>query len=91
MSKRQVLIGFGFLFLLMGTLLAARILVLFGPVLDGDSILPDSIAVLSSLTLWEYVLVSLSAGFFLSGLFMLLIGIVLNLNRNRNNNDEFRP
>jgi len=81
MSKRKVIIVLGFLFLIMGTILAISMLDRFIPVLDGDSILPDSIAVLSSLPTSDYLLVFLSAGFLLSGLFMLLIGIVLNLKK----------
>ena len=67
----------------MGTILAVSMLDRFVSVLDGDSILPDSITVLSSLPIWDYLLVFLSPGFLLSGLFMLLIGIVLNLKKYR--------
>ena len=81
MSKSQVILGLGVLFLLIGTLLAGSMLCIkFGPViLEGDSVLPNTIYILSNLTLWDYLLFFLSTGFFYSGLYILLLGIALNL------------
>ncbi len=81
MSKRKVIIALGVLFLLMGILLGGSILVRFIPILGDDSVLPNTIFISSKFTLWDYLRLFLGAGFLLSGLFMLLIGIVLNLKK----------
>jgi len=80
MSRSQAIIGLGVLFLLVGILLAGSMLCIkFGPViLEGNSVLPNTIFILSNLTLLDYLLFSLSAGFFYSGLYILLLGIALN-------------
>jgi hypothetical protein len=79
MSKRKVIIGLGFLFLLMGILLGGSILVRFIPILGGDSVLPNTIFIASKFTLWDYLRLFLGAGFSFSGLLILLTGIALIL------------
>ena len=79
MRKSQVCIGSGSVFLLIGVILVVRVLNRFTPVLDGDSILPDALGVLSDFPLWDYFYVSLSAGLLFTGLFLLLHGIVIQL------------
>jgi hypothetical protein len=83
MRKSQVIIGSGSVFLLIGVLLGVRVLNRFGPVLDGDSIIPDAIGVLSDFTVWDYFFVSLVAGSLFIGLSMLSVGIVLLLKKTR--------
>lgn len=78
MGKSKVIIVFGVLFLLIGTLLAGNMLCKFIPVLGGDSVLPNTIYIVSNFTLLDYLRVFLSAGFFLSGLYILLLGTFLN-------------
>ncbi len=81
MSKGHVVIGLSLLLLVMGHVLAAIVLGRFVPVFGRDSVLPNTIAILMNFTLRDYILVFLSAGFFLSGSFMLLMGIVLDLKK----------
>jgi hypothetical protein len=81
MSKGHVVIGLSLLLLVMGHVLAAIVLGRFVPVFGRDSVLPNTIAILMNFTLRDYILVFLSAGFFLSGPFMLLMGIVLDLKK----------
>jgi len=76
MRKSQVVIVSGSVFLLIGVLSGVRVLNRFDPVLDGDSIIPDTIGVLSGFTVWDYFFVSLMAGSLFIGLSMLLVGIV---------------
>ena len=75
MNRNGLLICVGLVFLIVGTVLGAEVLVWFGPVLDGDSMLPDGVGVLLSLRVWDYLQVSLCAGLLVSGLSILLIGI----------------
>jgi hypothetical protein len=85
MDKSQIIIGFGILFFLIGILLAGTMLVSkFGPViLDGDSVLPNTIFVLSNFTLWDYFLTLISIVSYISGLYILILGIFLNITKNK--------
>jgi hypothetical protein len=78
MRKNQVVFAAASaaIFLLIGTVLTVPVLWRLRPVLDGDSILADGIAVLSSLTLWDYIVICLSVGFCLVGLVVLAVAIV---------------
>ena len=83
MNKSQVIIGFGSPFLLIGTSIAEIIFISkFGPViLDGDSVLPNTMYILSKFNLWDYFLILLSAIFYISGLYILILGISLNITK----------
>jgi hypothetical protein len=83
MDKNHIIIGFGILFFVIGTLLAGTMLVSkFGPViLDGDSVLPHTIGVLLTFTLWDYFLTLISAVSYISGLYILILGISLNITK----------
>ena len=83
MDKSQIIIGFGILFFLIGTLLAGTMLVSkFGPViLEGDSVLPNTIFVLLNFTIWDYFLTLISAVSYISGLYILILGISLNIKK----------
>ena len=74
MNRSHLLICVGFVFLIVGMVLTVEVLVWFAPVFDGDSMLPDGIAVLSSLSVWDYLQVCLCGGLLSSGLVTLLIG-----------------
>jgi hypothetical protein len=78
MSKSRIILVSGCAFVLASIVLAIPVLGRFGPVLDGDSILPDTLGALQSFALKDYMLVVLSAGLYLLGLCMLVAGIVLN-------------
>jgi hypothetical protein len=85
MDKSQFLIGFGILFVLIGTLLAGTILISkFGPVfLNGDSVLPNTIGVLLNFTLWDYFLILICYVSYISGLYILIMGIFLNIKKKK--------
>ena len=84
MRKSQVVIGPGFVFVLIGALSGVRVLNRFDPVLDGDSIIPDAIGVLSDFTVRDYFFFCLMSGSLFIGLSTLLGGIVLLLKKFRN-------
>ena len=77
MSKSKIFIGSGSAFLIIFVLLGVQILDRFSSVLDGDSIIPDAIGVLSDFRLRDYFFVALVAGLFFIGSSLLIVGIVL--------------
>jgi len=78
MSKNKVIIGFGFFLLLAGIVLGeSLILIRFGPALDGDSIVPDIVYVLSIFSLADYLWLYLSLGLLFTGLLTLVTGIII--------------
>lgn len=85
MDKSQIIIGFDILFVLIGTLLAGTMLVgKFGPVfLNGESFRPNTIGVLLTFTLWDYFLTLISTVFYVSGLYILILGIFLNIKKKK--------
>jgi hypothetical protein len=82
MSKSKYVIGLGALLLLMGLLLCGSIFVRFIPILGGDSVLPNALHIASKFTCWDYLRIFLGAGFYYSGLVILLVGITLILKKN---------
>ncbi len=77
MSKYKVIIGFGLFLLLAGILLGeGLILIRFRAELDGDSIVPDIVYVLSIFSLADYLWLYLSLGLLFAGLFTLVMGII---------------
>ena len=82
MNKSQVAIGSGFILLLIGVLSGVQVLNRFEPVFDGDSIIPDTIAVLSDFKARDYFFFSLMAGSLFIGLSLLLSGGISLLIKN---------
>ncbi|MHC4488793.1 MAG: hypothetical protein ACYS9C_06800 [Planctomycetota bacterium] len=84
MSKDKMIIGFGFFFLLAGILLGeSLILIRFGPVLGGDSVVPEIVYVLSTFSLVDYLWLYLSLGLLFAGLLTLVTGIIIISIHNR--------
>jgi hypothetical protein len=77
MNKIKVSIALSFIIMLFGMLLGIKILIRFIPVLGGDSVIPESMAILSRFSTWDYLQICLSIGFLSFGLFILLLEIVL--------------
>ncbi len=83
MTKIKVIIGFSIFVLFLGMLLMMKIFVRFIPVLGGDSIIPQSMVILSNFTTWDYLQVYLSLVFFVTGLLIYLIelGVIMKKRR----------
>jgi hypothetical protein len=77
MNKIKTTIVLSFMNMLFGMLLGIKILIRFIPILGGDSVIPESLALLSKFTTWDYLQICLSIGFLSFGLFILLLGIAL--------------
>jgi hypothetical protein len=59
MSKSKIFIGSGSIFIITFVLLVVQIPDRFSSALDGDSIIPDIIGVLSDFGQWDYLFVAL--------------------------------
>ena len=77
MHKYKIVIGLGLFVILIAIFLGTIILLKCKSLLDGDSVGPDIIYILSKFTLWDFFLVFLSMLLMIAGLFTTVIGFRL--------------
>ena len=83
MSKNQVIIGTGLFLFVIGELMAGIMFFSkFGHIiLNGDSVVPNILIVLSQFTFEDHLLIIFSAIFYISGLYILFLGIFMYLKK----------